>query len=121
MAVLKRYTVSFTPNTITSKKIVQDGKDVVTEVEYTINAYETANSSNTLTVTNQYITFNYFGKDTSSSSFVEIDDVNDSVVTQWLTEHFNDKELELNSLLTFEDTSYMPSSLDDIDLNNPYG
>jgi len=64
---------------------------------------------------------NYFGKDTSSSSFVEIDDVNDSVVTQWLTEHFNDKELELNSLLTFEDTGYMPTSLDDIDLNNPYG
>jgi len=43
------------------------------------------------------------------------------VVTQWLTEHFNDKELELNSLLTFEDTGYMPTSLDDIDLNNPYG
>ena len=49
MAVLKRYTATFTPNVITSKQVVEGGKTVVTEVEYTINAHETADSSNTVT------------------------------------------------------------------------
>ena len=55
MAVLKRYTASFTPDVITSKQIVEGGKTLVTEVEYTINAHETADSSNTLTVPKQYL------------------------------------------------------------------
>ena len=58
MAVLKKYTATFTPNVITSKQVVENGKTLVTEVEYTINAYETANSSNTVVLPNQYITFN---------------------------------------------------------------
>ena len=43
MASLKRYTATFTPNIIKSKQIVEGGKELVSEVEYTINAYETAN------------------------------------------------------------------------------
>jgi len=121
MAVLKRYTASFTANVITSKQIVLDGKVLVTEVEYTINAYETANSSNTVTVPNQYITFNYFAKDTSDSGFVEITDVTNNIVQGWITTHFNTRELELNALLTYADTGFVSSLADDIDIDNPYG
>ena len=120
MAVLKRYTATFTPNVITSKEIVEHGKIVVTEVEYTINAHETADSSNTLTVPKQYITFNYFAKDTSSSDFVDIGNVTNSVVAGWITNHFNTRELELNALLSHVD-GITWSTLDDIDLANPYG
>ena len=47
MAVLKKYTATFTPNVIKSKQIKEGGKQLVSEVEFTINAHETANSSNT--------------------------------------------------------------------------
>ena len=120
MAVLKRYTASFTPDVITSKQITEDGKVVVTEVEYTIDAYETADSNNTVTVPKQYITFNYFAKDTSSSDFVDIGNVTNSVVAGWITDHFSSKELELNTLLSHADGITWSTS-DDIDLNNPYG
>ena len=56
MAVLKRYTATFTPNVIYTKELTAGGKTLVTEVEYTINAHETANSSKTLQITNQYLT-----------------------------------------------------------------
>tara|TARA_A100001515_G_scaffold138655_1_gene132428 strand:+ start:106 stop:471 length:366 start_codon:yes stop_codon:yes gene_type:complete len=121
MAVLKRYTATFTPNVIKSKQIIEGGKQLVSEVEYTINAYETANSSNTLTVTKQNITFNYLTKDTSDTDFVEIEDVNDSVVQGWISAYYSTKELELNSFLTFIDTGFVSSIEDDIDLSNPYG
>jgi hypothetical protein len=120
MAVLKRYTASFTPDVITSKQIVEGGKTLVTEVEYTINAHETADSNNTLTVPKQYITFNYFAKDTNDVDFVHISNVTDSVVQGWITSHFNNKELELNVLLSHLD-GITWSTLDDIDLSNPYG
>jgi len=121
MAVLKKYTATFTPNVITSKQIVENGKTLVTEVEYTINAYETTNSSNTVTLPNQYITFNYFAKNTSASEFVEIADVTDAVVQGWLNTHFSTRELELNAWLTFADTGFVSSLADDIDVSNPYG
>ena len=120
MAVLKRYTATFTPNVITSKQIVEDGKTVVTEVEYTINAHETADSSNTVTVPKQYITFNYFAKDTNDVDFVHISNVTDDVVKGWITSHFSSKELELNTLLSHADGITWSTS-DDIDLSNPYG
>ena len=120
MAVLKRYTATFTPNVITSKQVVEDGKTVVTEVEYTINAHETADASNTVTVPKQYITFNYLAKDTNDVDFVHISNVTDSVVQGWITSHFNNKELELNVLLSHLD-GITWSTLDDIDLANPYG
>ena len=120
MAVLKRYTASFTPDVITSKQVTENGEVLVTEVEYTINAHETADSSNTLTVPKQYITFNYFAKDTSSSDFVDIDNVTDSVVVGWITDYFSSKELELNALLSHLDGITWSTS-DDIDLSNPYG
>lgn len=121
MAVLKRYTVSFIPNTIKHKQVIEDGPQVVSEVEYTINAHETANSSNTLEVSDQHITFNYLERDTSDSGFVDIDDVNDDLVATWISDHFEDKEIELNTLLTYVDTGFISSLEDDIDLNNPYG
>lgn len=121
MAVLKRYTATFVPNVIKYKQIVENGAEVVTEVEYTINAYETADSSNTVTLPNQYITFAYLDKDTTSSDFVDIDNVNDSLVATWISDHFSDKELELNTTLTFADTGFVSSLEDDIDLSNPYG
>tara|TARA_B100000927_G_C16245503_1_gene381298 strand:+ start:65 stop:427 length:363 start_codon:yes stop_codon:yes gene_type:complete len=120
MAFLKRYTANFTPDVITSKEIVEGGKTLVTEVEYTINAHETADSSNTLTVPKQYITFNYFDKDTNDVDFVHISNVTDSVVQGWITNHFSSKELELNALLSHLD-GITWSTLDDIDLSNPYG
>ncbi len=120
MATLKRYTATFTPNVIKSKQIVEGGKELVSEVEYTINAYETANSSNTLTVTKQNITFNYLTKDTTSEDFVEIDDVTDSIVEGWIDEHFSTRELELNAFLTYIDTGFVSSLEDDIDLTDPY-
>ena len=121
MAVLKRYTATFTPNVIKSKQIIQGGKQLVSEVEYTINAYETANSSNTLSVTKQNITFNYLTKDTSDSEFVEIDNVTDSIVQGWINAHFSTRELELNAFLTYIDTGFVSSLEDDIDMSNPYG
>ena len=121
MAVLKKYTATFTPNVIKSKQIKEGGKQLVSEVEYTINAHETANSSNTVTVANQNITFNYLTKDTSDSEFVEIDNVTDSVVQGWINTYYSTRELELNSLLTFIDTGFVSSISDDIDLSNPYG
>jgi len=121
MAVLKRYTATFTPNVIKSKQIIQGGKQLVSEVEYTINAYETANSSNTLSVTKQNITFNYLTKDTSDSEFVEIDNVTDSIVQGWINAHFSTRELELNAFLTYIDTGFVSSLEDDIDISNPYG
>lgn len=121
MAVLKRYTATFTPNVIKSKQIEEGGKQLVSEVEYTINAYETANSSNTLTVTKQNITFNYLTKDTSDSGFVEIDNVTDSIVQGWINAHFSTRELELNAFLTYIDTGFVSSLEDDIDISNPYG
>ena len=121
MAVLKKYTATFTPNVIKSKQIVEGGKQLVSEVEYTINAHETSNSSNAFTVTKQNITFDYLTKDTSDSEFIEIDDVNDSVVQGWITAHFSIRELELNSFLTYIDTGFVSSLEDDIDLSNPYG
>ena len=121
MAVLKRYTTTFTPNVIKSKQIKEGGKQLVSEVEYTINAYETANSSNTLTVTKQNITFNYLTKDTSDSGFVEIDNVTDSIVQGWINAHFSTRELELNAFLTYIDTGFVSSLEDDIDMSNPYG
>jgi hypothetical protein len=120
MAVLKKYTATFTPSVIKSKQITQGGKQLVSEVEYTINAYETANSSNTLTVTNQNITFNYFAKNTSASGFVEIADVTDAVVQGWLNDHFSTRELELNAMLSSLDGVTWSTS-DDIDVSNPYG
>lgn len=120
MAVLKKYTATFTPNVITTKQIVEGGKTLVTEVEYTINAHETADSSNTLTVPKQYVTFNYFAKNTSASGFVEIEDVTDAVVQGWLNDHFSIRELELNTMLSSLDgVTWSPS--DDIDVSNPYG
>ena len=121
MAVLKRYTATFTPNVIKSKQIIQGGKQLVSEVEYTIDAYETANSSNTLSVTKQNITFNYLTKDTSDSEFVEIDNVTDSIVQGWINAHFSTRELELNAFLTYIDTGFVSSLEDDIDISNPYG
>ena len=120
MAVLKRYTASFTPNVITTKEITSNGQVLVTEVEYTINAYETANSSNTVTVPKQHITFNYFAKDTDDVDFVHISNVTDTLVKQWITNHFNSKSLELNTLLSYTD-GITWSSEDDIDVSNPYG
>ena len=120
MAVLKRYTANFTPNVITSKQIVQNGKKVVTEVEYTINAYETTDSSNTVTVPNQHITFNYFAKDTDHADFVHINNVTDSIVAGWITNHFSTRQLELNTLLSYKD-GITWSVEDDIDVSNPYG
>ena len=120
MAVLKKYTATFTPTLITSKQIVEDGKVLVTEVEYTINAHETADSSNTLTVPKQSITFNYFEKNTSASGFVEIENVTDSIVQGWITNHFSTRELELNALLSHLD-GITWSTADDIDVSNPYG
>ena len=120
MAVLKRYTASFTPDVITSKQIVEGGKTIVTEVEYTINAHETADASNTVTVPKQYITFNYLAKDTNDVDFVHISNVTDSVVQDWITSHFNSRELELNALLSHLD-GITWSTEDDIDLANPYG
>lgn len=120
MAVLKRYTASFTPDVITSKQITEDGKVVVTEVEYTINAYETADSSNTVTVPKQYVTFDYFAKDTNDVDFIHITNVTDEVVKGWITRHFDSKELELNALLSHID-GITWSADDDIDLDNPYG
>ena len=120
MAVLKRYTATFTPNVITSKQIVKDGKIVVTEVEYTINAHETADSSNTVTVPKQYITFNYFAKDTNDVDFVHISNVTDDTVQGWITSHFSSRELELNALLSHLD-GITWSTENDIDLANPYG
>ena len=99
MAVLKRYTASFTPNVITTKEITSNGQVLVTEVEYTIDAYETADSNNTVTVPKQYITFNYFAKDTNGSGFVDIDSVTDNVVAGWIADHFSTREVALNSLL----------------------
>tara|TARA_R100001460_G_scaffold44785_3_gene81681 strand:+ start:4184 stop:4549 length:366 start_codon:yes stop_codon:yes gene_type:complete len=121
MATLKRYTTAFKPNNIKSKQIVEGGKELVSEVEYTINAYETANSSNTLTVTNQNITFNYLTKDTSDADFIEINDVTDSILEGWLNVYFSTRELELNAFLTYIDTGFVSSIEDDIDLSNPYG
>ena len=43
MAFLKKYTATFIPNVIKSKQIVEGGKHLVSEVEYTINAFETTN------------------------------------------------------------------------------
>lgn len=120
MAVLKRYTASFTPNVITTKEITSNGQVLVTEVEYTIDAYETANSSNTVTVPKQHITFNYFAKDTGDVDFVHISNVTDNVVKGWITNHFNSKQLELNTLLSHADGITWSTS-DDIDLDNPYG
>jgi len=120
MAVLKKYTATFTPNVITTKQIVEGGKTLVTEVEYTINAHETADSSNTLTVPKQYVTFNYFAKNTSASGFVEIADVTDAVVQGWLNDHFSTRELELNTMLSSLDGVTWSTS-DDIDVSNPYG
>tara|TARA_B100000900_G_C20497894_1_gene682450 strand:+ start:666 stop:1031 length:366 start_codon:yes stop_codon:yes gene_type:complete len=120
MAFLKKYTVTFIPNVIKSKQIVEGGKHLVSEVEYTINAFETTNSSNTLVVEKQNITFNYLTKVTSDSDFVEIDDVTDSIVQGWINTHFSTRELELNSFLTYIDTGFVSSIEDDIDLNNPY-
>ena len=121
MATLKRYTTAFIPNVIKSKQIVEGGKELVSEVEYTINAYETDNSSNTLTITNQNITFNYLTKDTSDADFIEINDVTDSILEGWLNEYFSTRELELNAFLTYIDTGFVSSIEDDIDLSNPYG
>ena len=60
MAVLKRdIRLAYIPNTIKHKQVIEDGPQVVSEVEYTINAHETANSSNTLEVSDQHVTFNY--------------------------------------------------------------
>ena len=93
---------------------------MVTEVEYTIDAYETADSNNTVTVPKQYITFNYFAKDTNGSGFVDIDSVTDNVVAGWIADHFSTRELALNSLLSMV-SGVQWSADDDIDLDNPYG
>ena len=121
MAVLKKYTTTFTPNSMKTKQVTNDGKVLVTEVLYTINAYETFNSSNTLTVNNQSITFNYFEKNTSAADFIEIEDVTDSIVKEWITDYYSTRELELNAFLTYCDTGFVSSLADDIDLTNPYG
>ena len=120
MAVLKRYTATFTPNVVYTKELTPGGKTLVTEVEYTINAHETANSSKTLQITNQYLTFNYFAKDTNGSGFVDIDSVTDNVVAGWIADHFSTRELALNSLLSMV-SGVQWSADDDIDLDNPYG
>lgn len=120
MAVLKRYTATFTPNVVYTKELTPGGKVLVTEVEYTINAHETADSSKTLKVTNQYLTFNYFAKDTNGSGFVDIDNVTDSVVAGWIADHFSSREVSLNSFLSrLGGVDW--SADDDIDLDNPYG
>jgi len=120
MAVLKKYTATFTPTVIKSKQIVEGGKHLVSEVEYTIDAFETENTDNTITVAKQNITFNYLDKDTSSTDFIEIDDVTDSVIKDWINQHFSTRQVELNSFLTFIDTDFVSSVEDDIDLTNPY-
>jgi len=121
MAVLKKYTATFTPNSMKTKQVTEDGKILVTEVLYTINAYETSNSSNSLTVNNQSLTFNYFEKNTSASDFIEIEDVTDSIVKEWITDYYSTRELELNAFLTYADTGFVSSVSDDVDLTKPYG
>ena len=120
MATIKRYTATFIPNVIKSKQIVEGGKQLVTEVEYTIDAYETNNSANTLNVAKQNITFNYLTKDTTASDFIEIDDVTDNIVQDWINTYFSVREFELNCFLTYIDTGFVSSIEDDIDLENPY-
>tara|TARA_R100001440_G_scaffold56192_1_gene76023 strand:+ start:3363 stop:3728 length:366 start_codon:yes stop_codon:yes gene_type:complete len=121
MAILKKYTATFTPTTIKTKQVTDKGKILVSEVIYSISAYETANSSNTVSVDDQSLTFNYLTKNTSDASFIEIENVNDSVVQGWIASHFNTRELELNALLTYADNGFVSSIEDDIDLSNPYG
>ena len=121
MAILKKYTATFTPTTIKTKQVTDDGKILVSEVIYSISAYETANSSNTVSVDDQSLTINYLTKNTSAASFIEIENVNDSVVQGWIASHFSTRELELNALLTYADNGFVSSLSDDIDLSNPYG
>tara|TARA_R100000773_G_scaffold31952_1_gene27278 strand:+ start:87 stop:452 length:366 start_codon:yes stop_codon:yes gene_type:complete len=121
MAILKKYTATFTPTSIKSKQVVEGGKVLVTEVLYRVDAYETANSSNTLTVNEQSLTFDYFSKNTSASDFIEIEDVSDSIVKEWITDYYSTRELELNAFLTYADTGFVSSVSDDVDLTKPYG
>lgn len=83
------FTIEVTIKTIYHQRFEEGGKNIVYNVEFDVTGTDTDGSGNSYTLENEMLAFTPSTVNTSDASFVEIDDITDEIVEQWVLDFFD--------------------------------